>query len=201
VVHLTSEATLNLIEGRLSTSERKGVTEHIEGCESCSREVAEWRRFHSLLRRAHLESAPADLIDQAWAIFGANEDLQRTNIPEIAAVIVFDSFKDPALAGTRGTTEPQHVMLRASEFDIHLKISANPSQRQMMGQVFARDDTEFLSSVRLHLLQNGQPFQSTWTDNFGQFQFDEVPQGAVSLQVELPHLTIVGAIVIGQRGV
>src|SRR5262249_18937787 len=157
-------------------------------CESCSREVEEWRRFHSLLPRAHLESAPAELVQQARAIFSLPEDLKGTNIPGVAAVVVFDSFKDAGFAGTRGTTEAQHLALRASEFDIHLKISSNPSQRQIMGQVFARDDTEFLSSVRLHLLQNGKPLKSTWSDNFGQFLFEEVPQGALSLQVELPHL-------------
>jgi hypothetical protein len=141
-----------------------------------------------------------ELIENALAIFGADRELKRRNTPEIAAVIAFDSYKDPAFAGTRGSTESRQVALRAAEFDIHLKISTSPSQPQIIGQVFARDDTDFLGSVRLHLLKDGKPFKSTWSDNFGQFQFDEVPQGVFSLQVELPHLTIVGGITIGERG-
>ena len=90
-------------------------------------------------------------------------------------------------------------MLRAEEFDIHLKISMDPSVRQMVGQVFARDEVQFLSSVRLQLLQDGEPIKTTWSDNFGEFKFDEVPQGVVLLQVDLPRLTVIGGITILER--
>jgi hypothetical protein len=31
-------------------------------------------------------------------------------------------------------------------------------------------------------------------DQFGGFQFEEVPQGILSLQIDLPKLTVVGAL-------
>jgi len=117
---------------------------------------------------------------------------------EIVAAILFDSLARP-FAGVRGATDARQVVMRAEELDIHLKISVNPSQNQIIGQVFARNETEFLTSVRLHLLLNGNPFQTTWSDNFGQFQFDDVPPGVVRLHVELPHLTVVGGITIGEQ--
>jgi hypothetical protein len=116
----------------------------------------------------------------------------------VAAAILFDSLTQ-AFIGARGATDARQVLMRAEEFDIHLKISTNPAQHQIIGQVFARSETEFLSNVRLHLLLNGQPFKTTYSDNFGQFQFDEVPQGVLRLELDLPRLTIVGGITIGQQ--
>jgi hypothetical protein len=49
------------------------------------------------------------------------------------------------------------------------------------------------------LLLNGKAFKTTWSDNFGQFQFDDVPQGVFRLQLDLPHLTVVGGITIGKQ--
>jgi len=126
-----------------------------------------------------------------------NVELRRTN-RVVAATIVFDSLRQP-IPGTRGVPDARQLLMRAEELDIHLKISTNPAQHQIIGQIFARNSTEFLSGVRLHLSLNGELFRTTSSDNFGQFQFDEVPQGAVRLHLELPHLTIVGGITIGEQ--
>jgi hypothetical protein len=126
------------------------------------------------------------------------QELKRAAPREIVAAIVFDSLTQP-FTDARGATDARQVVMRAEELDIHLKISADPSQHQIVGQVFARNETQFLSSVRLHLLLNGKPFKTTWSDNFGQFQFDEVPQGMFRLQLDLPHLTVVGGITISEQ--
>jgi len=88
---------------------------------------------------------------------------------------------------------------RAEELDIHLKISRDPFKQGIVGQVFARTDTRFMDTVRVQLLHNGSPFKTTWTDNFGQFEFDEVPIGGFRLQIDLPQLTIVTGISIGEQ--
>jgi hypothetical protein len=133
------------------------------------------------------------------AILDAHQALQLpTPQRSVAAAVRFDSLTQP-FTGARGATDARQVLMRAEEFDIHLKISTNPAQHQIIGQVFARNETEFISSVRLHLLLNGQPFKTTYSDNFGQFQFDEVPQGVIRLELDLPRLTIVGGITIGEQ--
>ena len=198
-MHITEEIALELIEGQTRTPEMKASIEHIDRCSSCNELMEEWRRMHSSLKRSHLESAPAEFLERARTIFGARPTAGRSGIKEVVAAVVFDSFSQPAFAGARGATAAQHVLLRAEEFDIHLKISMNPSLRQMVGQVFARDESQFLSSVRLQLLQNGKPLKTTWSDNFGEFQFDELPPGVLLLQVDLPRLTVVGGITISER--
>ena len=136
--------------------------------------------------------------ERVQAIFDAPPEMQRSTPREVIASILFDSLTQP-FANARGATDARQVAMRAEELDIHLKISTNPSQHQIIGQIFARNETQFLSNVRLHLLSNGKPFKTTSSDNFGQFQFDEVPQGVFRLQLELPHLTVVGGITICEQ--
>src|SRR5262245_33609946 len=134
----------------------------------------------------------------AWTVLDPPRELRRPTPREIVAAILFDSLTEP-FADARGATDARQVVMRAEELDIHLKISTNPSQHQIIGQVFARNQTEFLGRVRLHLLLNEKPFKTTWTDNFGQFQFDDVPQGVFRLQLDLPQLTVVGGITISEQ--
>jgi hypothetical protein len=117
---------------------------------------------------------------------------------ELDAVVVFDSDRQ-GFPGSRGPTDSRHVVARAEELDIHLKISANQSKREITGQVFARNEKQFINSVRVRLLQNGRPFKTAWTDNFGQFEFNEIPDGTFRIQIDLPHLTIVSGISIGEQ--
>src|SRR5262245_48436954 len=197
-MHINDEVALDLIEGRIESAEMEGLIQHIDGCSNCNELMEDWRRMHSFLRTTHLESAPPEFLERALAMFHLQPTAKRPVIREVVAEIVFDSFTQPAFAGARGTMASRQVLLRAQEFDIHLKISMDPSQQQMIGQVFARDENQFLSSVRLQLLQDGKPLKTTWSDNFGEFQFDEVPEGVLLLQVDLPHLTVVGGITIGE---
>jgi hypothetical protein len=197
-MHLKPEAALDLIENRIADTEKTATIDHLEVCSTCRQQLEDWRRLHSMLQGSHLEHAPAEFLHRADATFDTWPERQLT-IGEVIASIIFDSHADPAFAGARGATDARQVLLRAQEFDIHLKIASNPLQQQIIGQVFARNESRFLSGVRLHLLLEGKTFKTTSSDNFGQFQFDEVPGNTVQLQVDLPELTIVGGITIGER--
>src|SRR5262245_56258793 len=107
--------------------------------------------------------------DQTQAVIDARRELNQPMPRETLAATLFDSLIQP-LTGARGATDARQVVLRAQEFDIHLKISTNPSQHEIIGQVFARTETEFVSSVQLHLSLNGKRLKTTRSDNFGQFQ-------------------------------
>jgi len=136
--------------------------------------------------------------EPAQAIIDESRELDRPTPRETVAAILFDSLTQP-VAGARGATASRQVGMRAEEFDIHLKVSTNPSQHQIIGQVFARNETQFVSSVRLHLSVNGKRFKTTRSDNFGQFQFDDVPLGVFRLELDLPHLAVVGGISISEQ--
>ena len=110
------------------------------------------------------------------------------------ASTLFDSHAQPALAGTRGTEDARHLVLRAEGFDIHVKVSGVAPSRQMAGQILARGGPVPVNNARLHLLRDGERLATTVADELGEFQFNDVPEGLLSLQVDLPNLTVVGAL-------
>jgi hypothetical protein len=146
-----------------------------------------------LLKRANLESAPQSLLRSVEGMFAQTE--KPLTIRQVLASLVFDSFAQPALAGARGgAAMSRQVVLRAEGFDIHLKIWGAVPRRRMAGQVLARNEGSFVHEARLHLIRDGERFVSTAVDKFGEFEFEMVPEGFLSLQVDLPHLTVVGTL-------
>jgi hypothetical protein len=140
----------------------------------------------------------ANCEEDALSILDARGELKWATPRQITAATLFDSLTQ-SFENARGATDARQVLMRAEEFDIHLRISTNPSKHQIIGQVFVRNEKQFLSNVRLHLSLNGKPFKTTTCDNFGQFQFDEVPQGVFRLQLDLPQLAVVGGITINEQ--
>jgi len=43
-------------------------------------------------------------------------------------------------------------------------------------------------------LRNGEELQAATADTLGEFNFTDVPEGDLNLQVDLPYLTIIGAL-------
>ena len=110
------------------------------------------------------------------------------------AEIVFDSFVELGMAGLRGSDSPaRQFIMRADEFDIHIKIWGDEGSKQMIGQVLPRNVDDFVGGT-LHLLKNGELVESTVIDEIGEFVFTYVPKGVLSIQIELPHITVIGAL-------
>jgi hypothetical protein len=193
-MHLSSEEALDIIEGRASDHQVKFWRNHVQNCPGCNRQLKEWEGIRSLLKRENLENAPESAIRMADALFQAPPVEERTGIRQLIASLVYDSFADPALAGARGAAAPHQFLLSAMEFDIHIRVYDAGSERRMAGQILARNKEVELRGAQLHLLHQGKRFGSTEADEFGEFEFSEVPDGPLFLQIDLPRLTITGAL-------
>jgi hypothetical protein len=115
-------------------------------------------------------------------------------VKPFTASTLFDSNARPKLAGMRGETDARHLVLRAEGFDIHVKLTGSTPPRNMDGQILARGTPVPVDRARLHLLRDGERLATTVADKLGEFQFKDVPEGLLSLQVDLPNLTVVGAL-------
>jgi len=113
----------------------------------------------------------------------------------VRAEVVFDSFVESGKSGVRGNhSASRQIVIRADEFDVHIKIWDDDGHKQMIGQVLPRNSNDFVSGGRFHLLQNGERIESAVTDEIGEFVFAHVPDGVLSIQIELPHITVIGAL-------
>src|SRR5436190_9849562 len=153
-MHLNSEAALDLIEGRLTNEQETVWRQHTETCSVCAEAVRNWKEVKEDLKRSHLLSAPdQDLKAVLWIFQPARRS--------VIASILFDSFLQPAMAGARGAASAsRQLVMRAEEFDIHVKIWGDQERKQMLGQVLSRNGKDFIRSGRFHLVRNGERIES-----------------------------------------
>ena len=198
--HLTAETVLDFIEERLNEDQTLAWKQHVNECTRCKRYLAEWENFLTLIKRPHLQSAPQRDVERATRIFPQQSDERRPGIRNILATIVFDTFSRPVLEGARGVPgTARNLVLHAEDFDIHVQIRGEREQRQILGQILSRRSQDFVVSAELHLLRSGQRLQAVASDPCGEFHFADVPEGDLTLQVDLPEVTIIGALNVKQH--
>jgi len=194
-MHLSPEIAFDLLEGRLLRDQEAFWKQHLEICRDCAEYVEGWRTMGTTLRRSHLESAPDEELQEAINVFPSSLEQKSSTIRSVIASIIFDSFAEPAFAGVRGGAAPaRQLVMHAEEFDIHVKIWGDSDRRQMLGQLLPRNGKNFVNTARFHLLRNGERIETTAVDDVGEFHFSDVPEGDLSLQIDLPNLTVIGAL-------
>src|SRR5262245_28096329 len=202
-MHLDIETAIDLMEGRLDKATEQEWLQHTDSCPKCLAELQSWQNLSLALRRSNLSSASDALLEKAHSLFEAPAKSAaspaKEGLRQVLATLVFDSFAQPAFAGARGQTGTRQVVMRAEEFDIHVRIWATNENRQVLGQIQPRGTSTFIDAARLHLLQNGERVSSASVNELGEFQFDFVPSGLLSLQIDLPHLTVIGSLDVSEK--
>jgi len=110
------------------------------------------------------------------------------------AELIFDSFAHPAFSGARGESTSRQMVMRAEEFDIHIRIWTTKNGREMLGQIQSTNSECFTQNAQLYLLQDGKRIGSSKLNALGEFHFSGVPEGFLNIQTDLPHLTVIGAL-------
>jgi hypothetical protein len=194
-MHLSSETALDFIGGRMAKDEESFWQRHLETCNQCTEDVGLWRQLETDLKRSHLKSISYEVLNKVTGFFPYRRDESHSSLRSVIATLIFDSFRQPALAGARGSAaSARQLVMRAEEFDIHIKVWGDPDSRQILGQLLPRNGQNFLRVARFHLLRNGERVESTAVDEIGEFHFTDVPEGDLSLQIDLPNLTVIGAL-------
>jgi len=197
-MHLKPENALDLLEKRLDKVHELSWNQHLQGCKDCAKILDQWRELRSGLKRSHLRSAPNDDLRQAELLFRSAPEPGASKLRRVLAAVIFDSFLEPALAGARGSGTSRQLVLHSEILDIHVKIWGEHGHRQLMGQLMLHTNDRFGEQVHCHLLQKGKRVDTTTIEDLGEFHFTRVPDGELTLEIDLPTLTIIGALDIGK---
>jgi len=194
-MHLSPETALDFLEGRLENGQETLWKQHVEVCGRCLAYLSGWKQFLTTIKRSHLKSPTERTLERAVHIYPPESEELVPGLRCVLAAVIFDSFLEPDLAGARGaSTDMRQLILQAEEFDIHVQTWDEAGQKQMLGQMLPRNPEHLTATAWFHLLRNGKRMESMAADELGEFHFSDLPEGALSLQVDLPNLTIIGAL-------
>jgi len=194
-MHLSPETVLDFLEGRLEDSQETFWRQHLAACNGCAEYLIGWQQFLTTIKGADVKTPSNHVFERAMHLCPPEERSPRLRC--VLAAVIFDSFLEPDLIGARGdSADIRQLVLQAETLDIHVQIWNERGHKQLIGQMLPRSRENHIDTARFHLLRNGKRLGSMAADDFGEFHFEDVPDGDLSLQIDLPHLTIIGALSI-----
>ena len=198
-MHLSPETVLDFLEGRMEECQENLWRHHLAACDSCAEYLTGWQRFLTTIKGADVKVPSTHVLERAMYLCPNEPEERSPRLRCVLASIIFDSFLEPDLVGARGdSADIRQLVLQAETLDIHVQIWNERGHKQLIGQMLPRSRENNIDSARFHLLRNGKRLETMAADDFGEFHFDDVPDGDLSLQIDLPHLTIIGALSIAE---
>lgn len=183
--HYTTEEWIDFINKVTTSSSQLEMEEHLKaGCRRCQEDVSRWQRVQ---RAAGVEASyqpPNEVVRIAKAAFSVS-GLTRERGASEGIKILFDSLREPALAGVRSTGGgTRRVLCRADFFRIDLQIEAKPGGNNITvtGQLLDLRHPETVGREVPVTVSNrkGRMVQAT-TNEFGEFHQEIENSGALEL--------------------
>ena len=146
-------------------------------------------QLRKVLDAYSLPKVPVDLVfQQLWPCLHLS--LAKKIAPRLAwsnARLVFDSFLQPAVAGSRSAQPAEHRLLYESG-DVMLDLCLTPQRDscriQLMGQILDRANPESqLHCAPVVLQSEGEPIEVATTNALGEFLFDLAPIPDLTLEI------------------
>lgn len=189
MAHPSFASLLDYVEDSLPREARAAIDEHLAGpCSQCSVELSRIRAALGALANDDTVAPPEETLRRAVAAFRA-----RPAAPprvRIAAMLVFDNYRQSSLAVVRGpAARARQLLFTAEGLDIDLQIHFAEGGATLVGQILGGERP---SIVRLH--RAGEVIDDVGADSFGRFAFRPVPLGNYDLVIEFDsrEVAIVG---------
>jgi hypothetical protein len=162
--------------------------------------VGDIARFYACIIGVVIQDGtyPASVLNQykvqlADGTVGVFFDFQLQTPPALHAHVIFDSTVSKKNTGTRGATSGRHVQMASRDVELHFKIT-DGAKRSIFGQVTA--GAVPLRTALVTLLVNAQTVDSKATDDAGEFELSNVPEGEVTIEVLAPGRRVLATLTI-----
>jgi hypothetical protein len=175
--HFTFQDWVDFARSSVSEELRRAMQGHLDtGCQKCAKELQLWKGFAEFAGREAAYEPPEGVVRIVKAALPSEQpELSGARIREVAQ-IVFDSFRQPQLAGVRSThAAPRQLLYRAGPIliDMRLEPQSGSEQVSLVGQVLdSRNSGKGLGEVAVHLLSGRSELALTRTNGLGEFRLE-----------------------------
>lgn len=186
--HINPENLVNYLDGSASSQEPINEAHFLE-CEECVQLKQELQALILQLRQDASYEPPAELMQWGIDLFRPLVEPKTSGLQKFFASLVFDTYDQPMMAGTRHLgPPPRQLLFRAGDVDVDVKIESMEANDRitLAGQVLSTA-TKFIDNAPVKLESRGIVRYRTKTNIVGEFSFDEIPKDTYHLSVDLPE--------------
>jgi hypothetical protein len=186
--HFTNEEWIDFVNQVAPHKKQEAMRNHLEsGCNWCTEQATVWQKVRNVAAvEANFQPPAADvqMMKTAYAAAGLRtEEKEASSMMEV----LFDSFLQPAVAGTRSTmTGMRQMLYRADSYQIDIQIEATPGGKRLVvtGQLMDVSTPEIVSrGVQVTLSNRRGNLVHTVTNEFGEFRGEIDNSGDLELSV------------------
>ena len=191
--HFTEEDWADFAHRQGTADQRARRARHLDsGCERCAQTLGLWTAVVGLAGEEGSYQPPADVLARAKARFALHRPPGLLERAARTAALVFDSFRQPALAGVRAAGgSPRQMLYRAGRFAIRLQLeqAADSDRLTVVGQILdeTHPETE-LPDLPVLLSNKEQTVDRVLTNALGEFQLESDPSDNLRLTIGVPDI-------------
>ncbi|HTZ75845.1 MAG TPA: hypothetical protein VMB47_18155 [Candidatus Aquilonibacter sp.] len=188
--HFRTEQWADFARGTVRSMDKLLMQKHLEGgCKSCEKELSLWRRVTETARRQPNPEPSEGAVRLVKAIFATQKPRKIAKPLPMAAELLFDSMRAPALAGVRSVAGGARQLLfglGVHRIDLRMEPELNTDQVRIIGQVLDSSNPGKFSKVTVSLHSGNKPAKVSETNDLGEFQLEGCLSDRLRLSAALP---------------
>lgn len=188
MTHFSTQDWINYVNQTVSTADRQAMQQHLAtGCKRCLGAVSLWQKVKTAAAAEANYQPPQGAVRMAKAVFLTANAGKHPRASRGIVELLFDSFLQPALAGTRSAAAGSRQMLyRADPYqiDIHVENKAGTNRLAIAGQILDVSNPRLTAQGVQVILSNcrGNTVLLS-TNDFGEFVGEVENSGDLELSI------------------
>jgi hypothetical protein len=188
--HYSSEQWADYVRGATPARQSAEMERHLDaGCAKCRRAGATWKTVLKLARREAGYRPPDRAIRLAKSYFAMRRIEEKQSIVPNVARLVFDSFRQPQLAGVRSLAPaPRHYVYQSGSLlvDVWMDPAKESIPAILTGQVLDQSSpAKAVEEMLVKLRSGGADLAATSTNQFGEFHFVLTPAARADINLTI----------------
>lgn len=186
--HFSKEEWIDFVNRTISTARQDKMQKHLAtGCKQCKETVTLWQKVSKSAASEASYQPPAGAVRLAKAAFVSSALVPARKKSHGLVEVLFDSFRQPALAGARSVAVGSRQMLyRADPYQLDIQIEPKPGGNRILitGQLLDLSHPSVIGQdVQVTISNRRGNSVVVATNEFGEFSGDVENSGDLELSV------------------
>jgi len=190
--HFTEEAWADFARQQGEPGQRARLQRHLQGCKRCAQTLDVWTAVVGLTGQEAAYQPPDDVMARVKAHFAVHRPPGLLERVANGVSLVFDSFRQPVLAGVRAAgSSPRQLLYKAGRYLIRLQVEreGDADRLSVVGQIVDEANPKNpIEALPVLLLSDKDTLDRTVTNILGEFRLESDPSESLRLSVDVPEI-------------